>query len=283
MHSKKGMLVLSGYELKRLLAREALVSVNLFSGEEEAEYEGMHARVMGEAIDLAGVKRLHEDRVYVAENGELKEASFFAGKVYALKAVEGHAPTIEINGIRMHRVPTQKGVGPAPEEDAENKIGFLGLKLGEKVLDTCCGLGYSAIAALHRSCTVTVLELDENVLRLAELNPWSRPLFDALKEGQAELVHGNCLEEIRKRGNAEFDAVVHDPPRFNVASDLYAQEFYGEVWRVLDEDGKLFHYTGKPMERHGGGIRKGVQSRLRKAGFRNIEWNEECLGFRARK
>ena len=271
------MLVFSGFELKRLLAREPLVSVNLFSGEAAATYSGDAAEIGGQKIDLKSVKRLHEDRVYVAGGSGLREASFFEGGFYGLRAVEGHAPTIEINGIRMHRV------RPAPEVDAENKVRFLGLKHGQRVLDTCCGLGYSAIAALRRGCAVTTIETDENVLWLAELNPWGRSLFEGVEKGLVKLMHGDCAEAIQGFVNGSFDAVVHDPPRFNVASGLYTLEFYEQVFRVLGEGGGFFHYTGKPMEKHGKGIRRGVQERVRKAGFRNIEWNEECLGFRARK
>ncbi len=271
------MLVISGLALKQLLARGARVSTNLSTWEADATYAGNQATVEGEHVDLASVKRVHDDRVYVAEDGKVKEASFFADKVYGLRALEGHAPTIEINGIRMHRM------RPAPEEDAENKAKFLGVKAGERALDTCCGLGYSAGALFRAGCKVTTIEIDDNVLRLAELNPWSQPFFDAVKAGKIRLLNGSCAEKIKEFPNASFDVVLHDPPRVSVAKELYAQEFYEQVHRVLGEGGKFFHYTGKPLEKHGKGIRAGVQKRLRKAGFRGIEWNEECLGFKARK
>ena len=276
------MLVFSGYELKRLLAREPKVSFNLGLGEGPVRYHGRQAEVAGETFGI-DVKRLHEDRVYVVLEGKLKEASFFSGNVYGLRAIEGHAPTIEINGIRMHRVPGPAGTGPAPEEDAENRVRFIGLEPGARVLDTCGGLGYSALAALRAGGLVTCLEADENVQTIASYNPWSAPFFEAVKAGKIELRIADCSEEIKKLGSHSFDAVLHDPPRYGVAPLLYSGGFYEQVFRVLEEGGKLFHYTGKPQEKNGRGIRKGVVSRMRKAGFRGIEWNDECLGFRAWK
>jgi len=183
----------------------------------------------------------------------------------------------------MHRVPGPTGAHPAPEQDADNRIRFLGLAPGERVLDTCAGLGYSALAALRAGGIVTALEADENVQTIASYNPWSWPFFEAVKTGKIELRTADCFEALKEMGGNSFDAILHDPPRYGVAPLLYSGPFYEQAFRVLEEDGKFFHYTGKPHEKNGAGIRKGVITRLRKAGFRNIEWNEECLGFRAGK
>ena len=153
----------------------------------------------------------------------------------------------------------------------------------EELVKRAVELGYSALAAFRAGGLVTCLEADENVQTIASYNPWSWPFFEAVKTGKIELRIADCSEEIKKLGSHSFDAVLHDPPRYGVAPLLYSGAFYEQAWRVLAEGGKLFHYTGKPQEKHGKGIRKGVVSRMRKAGFRDIEWNEECLGFRAWK
>ncbi|MCS6788940.1 MAG: RsmD family RNA methyltransferase, partial [Aigarchaeota archaeon] len=83
----------------------------------------------------------------------------------------GRAPTLEIDGVHMHRV---KDVSPT--EDAIAKVRLLGRLNDRKVLDTCTGLGYTAIEAVRRGAEVVTVELDENVLTIAETNPWSAEL-----------------------------------------------------------------------------------------------------------
>ncbi|MDH4293444.1 MAG: SAM-dependent methyltransferase, partial [Betaproteobacteria bacterium] len=63
-------------------------------------------------------------------------------------------------------------------------------------------------------------------------------------------------------------AVLHDPPRFGIAGELYSQVFYDELSRVLRRKGKLFHYTGTPNKLTSGRDVPGeVSQRLRRAGF----------------
>jgi predicted methyltransferase len=79
------------------------------------------------------------------------------------------------------------------------------------------------------------------VLWLRAINPWS-PAADP----RVELVHADVTDRIDALPDASFDAVLHDPPRFGTAGDLYAGEFYGQLQRVLRRRGQLFHYTGTP-------------------------------------
>ena len=67
---------------------------------------------------------------------------------------------------------------------------------------------------------------------------------------------------------ASFDAVLHDPPRFGIAGELYSQVFYDQLARVLRRRGKLFHYTGTPNKLTSGrDVPAEVVKRLRRAGF----------------
>ena len=64
------------------------------------------------------------------------------------------------------------------------------------------------------------------------------------------------------------DAILHDPPRFGLAGELYSQAFYGHLARVLRRKGMLFHYTGAPNRASRGRDMAGeVAKRLRTAGF----------------
>ena len=63
--------------------------------------------------------------------------------------------------------------------------------------------------------------------------------------------------------------IVHDPPRFGIAGELYSQVFYDHLARVLRKGGRLFHYTGTPNRLTSGrDVPREVATRLGKAGFR---------------
>jgi hypothetical protein len=68
--------------------------------------------------------------------------------------------------------------------------------------------------------------------------------------------------------DASFDAVLHDPPRFGIAGELYSRKFYEQLARVLRPGGALFHYTGSPNKLTSGRDVQGeVLRRLQDSGF----------------
>ena len=68
--------------------------------------------------------------------------------------------------------------------------------------------------------------------------------------------------------SGSVDAILHDPPRFGIAGELYSQVFYDQLARVLKRKGKLFHYTGTPNKLSSGrDVPNEVAKRLRHAGF----------------
>ncbi|WP_297534646.1 methyltransferase domain-containing protein [Thermococcus sp.] len=215
-----------------------------------------------------------EDSVYFVKNGGVYKAAI-AGEHY-YKLVPTIPPTIEINGIRMHRT---KGVNPL--QDTRNKVNAVRPKEGETVLDTCMGLGYTAIEASKRGAYVITIERDKNVIELAKINPWSRELFTG---GKIQVIHGDAFEVVRKFRDESFDVIIHDPPRFSLAGQLYSEEFYRELFRVLKPGGRLFHYVGNPGKRYRRkDLQRGVMERLRRAGFVGVKRVEEALGVVARK
>ena len=200
-----------------------------------------------------------ERDIYVIEGGELIPLSIASEHFYKLVLVKwGKPPTLEIDGIHMHRI-----LDVTPDVDSEMKVALLGNIMCWRVLDVCTGLGYTAIAALKRgACSILTIEKDENVLRLAALNPWSRELED----DRVELVLGDAFEVLDEFEN-EFDAVIHDPPRMPLAGSLYSLEFYMKLARALKPGGKIVHYVGQLGIHRGRKIWKGVLERLRQAGF----------------
>lgn len=213
-------------------------------------------------LDYLRKMRIKENSVYTVENGVLKEISLYSnGKYYRLMAVRNcKAPTLEINGIHMHRI---KNI--CPWDDAISKVKMLGIRKKDLVLDTCTGLGYTAIASLRFGARkVYTIEIDENVLTISRLNPWSK----FLENKNIVILLGNTFDVIDYFKDNVFDKVIHDPPRFSLAGELYSEKFYHKLFRVIKPKGKLFHYIGKPGEAIGRkSITKGVINRLMKVGF----------------
>jgi predicted methyltransferase len=82
------------------------------------------------------------------------------------------------------------------------------------------------------------------------------------------LTLGDIAEIIPTLANESVDAILHDPPRFGIAGELYSQTFYDHLSRVLKRKGKLFHYTGTPNKLTSGrDVPNEVSKRLRQAGF----------------
>jgi predicted methyltransferase len=136
------------------------------------------------------------------------------------------------------------------------------------VLDTCGGLGYFAACCLEAGVArIQSFEKNADVLWLRTLNPWSPD--PAASEERLQLEHADVAQAIKQLADASFDALLHDPPRFGIAGELYSQAFYDQLARVLRRGGRLFHYTGSPNKLTSGrDVPREVAKRLEKAGFK---------------
>lgn len=193
-------------------------------------------------------------------NGILYKASVFSEftqRYYSLMPTAS-APTLLISGIPMHRI---KGI--TPWQDTQHKLHALGKPYG-LILDTATGLGYTAIQAADSADRVITIEFDPAVLAICRMNPWSRELFHNPK------IHplvGDSAVLVSMFPDGSFNAIIHDPPTFNLAGQLYSQSIYQEFSRILMGSGRLFHYIGDPDSRTGASVGRGVVARLAKAGF----------------
>ncbi len=226
----------------------------------------------GTRINFELLKRIKRDRIYVYDGNILYELSISKNGYYKLVPTRDY-PTLEINGIRMHRT---KDV--TPKIDTEMKLSKI--KIGKYVLDTCFGLGYTAIHASRFARFVISCEIDENVLLLAMFNPYSK---EAFLSNKIQIIRGDVSFVIKGIHDECIDTIIHDPPRFSLAGELYSREFYREMYRVLKEGGYLFHYVGEPGKYRGLDIRKGVIKRLKDVGFKNVKWHEDVKGITAIK
>ena len=196
---------------------------------------------------------------YLFEDGRLAPIQITADYFYKLIPTD-EAPTIEISGIQMHRT-----TGTAPFRNAMESVRTV-VRKGITVLDTCGGLGYTAIAAVRLGASSVVsLDVDVNVRAIAGQNPWSAEYFSS---PVINLVEADAAEFAAAQPDGTFDSVVHDPPRFSRAGHLYGAEFYRQLARILRRRGRLFHYTGDPFSKsRGKSFVLGVVRRLQGAGF----------------
>jgi len=213
--------------------------------------------------DFPYPERLKDRSIHYWDGEAFVAASRYGRALYKLVPTGWGAPTFEIDGIKM--LPTAK---VSPFEDARTKVALVEPR-GRRVLDTCGGLGYFAAGCLEAGAAEIVsFEKSQDVLWLRTLNPWS-PDPDAPEHGgRLQLRHGDVAQEIARLPDAGFDAILHDPPRFGIAGELYSQVFYDQLARVLRKGGKLFHYTGSPNRLTSGrDVPREVSKRLEKAGF----------------
>ncbi len=206
--------------------------------------------------------KLKDRTIYWWDGEEFAPVSRYAGSLIKLVPTEWDVPTFEIDGIKM--LPTSK---ESPLDDARRKVALVAPQ-GKAILDTCGGLGYFAACSLDAGVArIQSFEKNEDVLWLRTLNPWSPDPDES--GGRLQLTHADVSQAIAALPDAGFDALLHDPPRFGIAGELYSQAFYDQLARVLKRGGRLFHYTGAPNKLTSGrDVPREVAKRLEKAGFK---------------
>jgi uncharacterized protein len=208
--------------------------------------------------------QLKDRTIYVWDGDEFAPVSRYSSSLIKLVPTEWGVPTFEIDGIKM--LPTSK---ESPLEDARRKVALIEPR-GKVVLDTCGGLGYFAASCLEAGVAhIQSIEKNADVLWLRTLNPWSPDPDAPASGGRLQLNHADVSQAITQIADVSVDALLHDPPRFGIAGELYSQAFYDQLARVLRRGGRLFHYTGSPNKLTSGrDVPREVEKRLEKAGFK---------------
>lgn len=221
-----------------------------------------------EAIEAAAVNKTG---CFLVERDAFEKIQTFSeqtGRAITLYPTPG-APTILISGTPMHRIK-----GSNPYQDTLTKIRAI-TPLSGRVLDTATGLGYTACQASRLTRRVITIELDPAVIEISRLNPWSKELFESEK---IERLLGDTHDVVNGFRDDCFDAIIHDPPMFSLAGELYSGEFYGRLHRILSRGGKLFHYVGDPASKSSGSVTRSVVKRLKEVGFRDVTLRPEAFG-----
>jgi len=253
-------------------ARSVEVSLDLNVSTETVDIEGGRAILRSISLEADRLARLlKRQAVAFAVTPEGIEPVECREGGYAKLVPTDGAPTVELSGVRMHRT-----AGIDPFEDARTKVAAV-VRSGDDVLDTCGGLGYTAVWARRLGAgSVVSVEVNPAVLGLRRMNPWSR---EYLEDDAIRKLEGDIADLIAGFESGSFSTILHDPPRFSLAGHLYGTEFIGEMRRVLRPGGRLMFYTGEPYRRgRGRDFVAGVGRRLRDAGFRT-EWKPDIQAF----
>ncbi|MCD6503262.1 MAG: methyltransferase domain-containing protein [Euryarchaeota archaeon] len=261
---------------EKILSGEELVSLDLNISKTIVRKVGdKYYLPNGDAIEKEDLEYIakRKGHVFMYEDGIFYDLVVREPSFYKLVPTE-KAPTVEINGIRMHRTKDLD-----PWEDAKRKVSQI--KVRGTVLDTCMGLGYTAIWARKLGAsTVISVEKDENIIFLASLNPWSSEVFN---DPNINVIKGDVFYVVQYIRDETIDAIIHDPPRISLAGELYSAEFYRELYRILKPGGFLYHYVGRPGARYRGkNYIRGVMLRLSRSGF-IVRKTEDGTGVIARK
>lgn len=231
----------------------------------------------GESVGYETLRKIEEkeNAAFFVSQGEVYQIAVAGKHFYKLVPTAG-APTLEIDGIRMHRTKDT-----TPDADAREKLSILGLD-GGNALDTCMGLGYTASEARRSGAeNVVTVELEPNVVHIALMNPWSRDVFE---DSSIHKIRGDSFTVIDALPDGFFDYIIHDPPRQGHAGRLYGSEFYRKLYNALRQGGRLFHYTGEPRSRYRGvSLQRGARRRLSEVGFRGLEYHPTVMGVTASK
>lgn len=232
----------------------------------------------GDVVRWVKIEQIRGDEMhcFVVQNGEIQSIQIFSEATNRMCSLlpTKRTPTMLIAGFTMHRI-----VAIDPMQDTLKKIATITPITG-RVLDTATGLGYTAIEAAKTADEVMTIELDPGAQEIARNNPWSRDLFSNPKIKQ---VMGDAFEVVPGFEDNYFTRIIHDPPVFSLAGELYSGQFYRELYRILKRGGRLFHYIGDLNSKSGGTVTRGALRRLQEAGFTRITKRPEAFGVVAYK
>ena len=273
-------LILTFNEAQKILkAKEGSLTLSLDLGLSTATIEKSktNVKIGDQTIPLKAFTKVKETFCYAVEDNQLKKVALFSDdtNLYYKLLPTADWPTITLSSTPMHR-----HTRLSPAQDTKLKIKEIAPVKGN-VLDTCCGLGYTAIMTAKYADDVYTFEVDKNVLLVAQYNPYSQALWNNKK---IHLVEGkDSAEAILNFSDSFFDRIIHDPPTFVRAPHLYHLDFYKQLFRVLKKGCLLYHYAPAPGKTKDKEFHKQIVKGLQNAGFVGVEYHQESSGVVARK
>jgi len=257
------MRIISSRDLRRvqdaikLGKKEIVVSLDIGITKEKVMLDNKGFIYKGKTIEIPKI-RDDEDSCFFINDGKLQKLQFFSHKTNQLYKLvpTSHRPILKVSGTTMHK---KEFVERIAEE-----------RLRGDVLDSGTGLGYTAIAAAKTADSVTTVEIDEEVIFMARLNPYSKDLFENKK---IRIIIGDISEEIKKFRTSSFDNIIFDAGTPKSSGDFFSLKNYIEAFRVLKKNGRMYHYLPRHHIKRGRDFGREVIRRIVKAGFRLNERN----------
>ena len=244
------MIILSHFQIEPVLqARQAgelsvatSLDLGLTSVELPIDADGLHLPD-GQRLTWALVTEIQESKnnCFRIEDEDLVSILLFSeefGRQYSLMPTIT-APTMLVSGIPMHRIKDAD-----PLLDTHNKVRTVTPIYGH-LLDTATGLGYTAIQAAKKAEQVTTVELDPAAQEIARQNPWSQALFT---DPKIEQRIGDSYDLIQEMDDGIFERILHDPPTFSLAGELYSLAFYRESAPCVGTQGTHVSLYWQPKE-----------------------------------
>jgi predicted methyltransferase len=270
------MIVLSRKQADEIIAGKREISLDLGISLSKIKAERGFVFAGNEKFPLAEAKAMKDNFVYFVEDNKLKKVELFydvTNRYYKL------TPTLDWPTFMISSVPMHRFIHLSPKEDTVSKIKEIHPVKGI-ILDTCCGLGYTAIMSSKTADEVHTFERDKAVLTIAKINPYSRELFESKK---IKIHTESVFEGIKQFKNSFFDRIIHDPPTFKISPELYSKRFYEELFRVMKKEGTIYHYAPMPGKTKGSEFYHKIIRLLKETGFKNIEYHLKSSGIRAVK
>lgn len=138
-----------------------------------------------------------------------------------------------------------------------------------RILDVCFGLGYNSAMAVsvaleeNPHCTIEVIGLEYDPLileKIQEVNPpipffsqYKRltPQATEFKEGKVmiKVILGDARETVKQLAAEYFDAIFFDPFSPKTAPEMWQEQFFKEMWRVMKSSAILATYSCARMAR----------------------------------
>ncbi len=166
----------------------------------------------------------------------------------------------------------------AIEEAMEKYVKPSELKDGNKVLDFCFGLGYNSLAALMvADVEIIGLEIDPEILgKIAgiEVPEEFKENYEEIKKDvsgnsdKIKIIVGDARKNL-KNLSEKFDAVLFDPFSPKVCPELWTEEVFLDIGKLMKPGGRLTTYSCARI----------VRNNLEKAGF--VVSDGPCFGRRA--
>ena len=146
----------------------------------------------------------------------------------------------------------------ALEESFKKFVEPANLKIGAKILDIGFGLGYNSLAAIYsvKKLRIIALEKDKEVLesiQQLEVPDYLKNHFNIIKKTAKNLcckdenvdiriIMGDAVETV-KTLNGSFDAVFLDPFPPSKNPELWTEDFFKDVKRLMKKNSVLATYS----------------------------------------